>query len=90
MAPRTSSRTSSICSSETMASVASQQSQHQYLTPGRASFITSWTSSIERSPQPHSASDADAMSREAAIEAYRQLKVVLFSKAASSTYSRSG
>ncbi|KAF1363415.1 hypothetical protein EJ07DRAFT_72221, partial [Lizonia empirigonia] len=72
---RSSSRTSSICSSDTMASLASQQSQHPYLTPGRASSITSWTSSIERSTQAPSASDADAMSREAAIEAYRQLKV---------------
>ncbi|KAF1925037.1 uncharacterized protein M421DRAFT_424257 [Didymella exigua CBS 183.55] len=93
MAPRTlsrpSSRTSSICSSDTMASVSSQQSQHPYLTPGRASTITSWTSSIERNPQRRSASNEDAMSRQAAIEAYLQLKVALFSKVASSTYTRS-
>lgn len=90
MAPRTSSRTSSICSSDTMTSVSSQQSQHPYLTPGRASTITSWTSSIERSPQSQSASNEDAVSRQAAIEAYLHLKAALFSKAASSTHTRSG
>lgn len=90
MVPRTSSRTSSICSLDTMASVSSQQPQHPFLTPGRASTITSWTSSIERSPQPQPASDEDVMSREAAIQAYLELKAALFSKAASSTRTRSG
>lgn len=68
-----------------MASVASQPSQHPYLTPGRAFSITSWTSSIERSHQPQAATEDDSVSREAAIEAYRQLKAALFSRASVST-----
>ncbi|KAJ4986552.1 hypothetical protein SVAN01_07988 [Stagonosporopsis vannaccii] len=88
MAPRSSSRTLSVCSSDTMASVASQQAQHPYLTPGRASTITSWTSSIERSYELPTTSEADNVSREAAIEAYRQLKAALFTKVTASTASR--
>ncbi|KZM19137.1 uncharacterized protein EKO05_0010223 [Ascochyta rabiei] len=74
-----------------MASMASQQSYHPYLSQGRASTITSWTLSIQRSPQQPFTSDADTMSCEAAIEAYRQLKVALFSKAAASlSYPQTG
>jgi hypothetical protein len=88
MSLRSSTRTLSTCSTDTMASVASQQSQHPYLDPGRASTITLWTSSIERSHQPQGASKNDDKSREAAIEAYRQLKAALFSKAGVTTSSR--
>ncbi|KAF2788077.1 hypothetical protein K505DRAFT_256327 [Melanomma pulvis-pyrius CBS 109.77] len=54
---------------------------HPFLAPGRASSITSWATSLpERSSRPSTASEIDGMSRDAAFEAYRQLKLALFSK----------
>ncbi|KAF2705773.1 hypothetical protein K504DRAFT_83489 [Pleomassaria siparia CBS 279.74] len=54
---------------------------HPYLAPGRASYISSWATSLpERSTQPHTASEADQISRDAAFEAYRQLKLAMFSR----------
>ncbi|KAF2245883.1 hypothetical protein BU26DRAFT_507557 [Trematosphaeria pertusa] len=62
----------------------SPSSMHPFLPPSRASTITSWTSSLpERGSRCHPSSDRDALSRDAAIEAYRQLKLALFSKARS-------
>lgn len=73
---------STSSSSDTMASVTLRGPQHPFLTPGRASTISSWTTSLPgQNTQPHSESVADAQSREAAVEAYRQLKLALFSKA---------
>ncbi|KAF1829236.1 hypothetical protein BDW02DRAFT_574175 [Decorospora gaudefroyi] len=80
------SHTSSNSSSSSMASVATQQSTHRYLTPSHASTISSWTSSLpERNSSSFSEPELDARSHEAAIEAYRQLKMSLFSKANSNT-----
>lgn len=78
----TGSQPSSAPSPRIMASVATHQSSHPFLTPAHASNISTWASSLPRhqsysSPQ----SESEAQSREAAIEAYRQLKAALFSKA---------
>jgi hypothetical protein len=80
---------SSTSSSATAASLASHQSSHPYLTPGRASTISTWQLSLpERQAQPHMSSDAEAESRKAAVEAYQQLKLSLFSRAKTPTPSR--
>ncbi|KAF2191784.1 hypothetical protein K469DRAFT_718800 [Zopfia rhizophila CBS 207.26] len=57
-------------------------SAHPFLTPGQASTITSWATTLpERGTRPCTTSEVEAMSRDAAIEAYRKLKLALFSKA---------
>ncbi|KAF2465178.1 uncharacterized protein BDR25DRAFT_360806 [Lindgomyces ingoldianus] len=57
-------------------------SPHPFLPPSRVSTISSWTSTLpERGSRPRSTSEADPTSRDAAIEAYRKLKLALFSKA---------
>jgi hypothetical protein len=57
-------------------------SQHPFLTPTRAGNVSSWTLSIPgRGSYPSANSGPDDQSREAAIEAYRQLKAAIFSKA---------
>ena len=54
---------------------------HPYLEPSRASSITSWANSLPtRNLLPPNKSEVEEMSREAAFEAYRQLKLALFSK----------
>ncbi|KAF9737296.1 hypothetical protein PMIN01_05075 [Paraphaeosphaeria minitans] len=54
---------------------------HPYLSPDRASTIASWTSSIpSRSPGPRTLTDDEMARREAAFEAYRQMKLAMFSK----------
>jgi len=65
-----------------MASVASQKSQHPFLTPGRASNISSWTSTLpNRRFVAHVDTQTEAETPEATIEAYRRLKTALFSRA---------
>jgi hypothetical protein len=59
----------------------STQPSHPYLSPGQASTIASWTSSIpNRNLGPRILSNDEAAQREAAFEAYRQLKLAMFSK----------
>ncbi|KAH7348997.1 hypothetical protein BKA66DRAFT_432029 [Pyrenochaeta sp. MPI-SDFR-AT-0127] len=94
MAPRstcsTASHTSSR-SSDPMDSGSTHQPQHAFLTPSRASTISSWTSSLpERSPNSQTNIQADVEAREAAIEAYQQLKLALFSKTRASNTGRRG
>ncbi|KAF2826621.1 hypothetical protein CC86DRAFT_369837 [Ophiobolus disseminans] len=68
-----------------MTSVEARQSSHPYLTPNRASTISTWQSSLpERKLQFSMTSEADAESRKAAVEAYQQLKLSLFSRAGTS------
>jgi hypothetical protein len=58
-----------------------QLAKHPFLPPARASTISSWRSTIpERISRSHTAPGVDSMSRDAAIEAYQQLKLALFSK----------
>ncbi|KAH8732025.1 hypothetical protein GQ44DRAFT_698371 [Phaeosphaeriaceae sp. PMI808] len=76
------SQTSSHSSSTTMTSIATHQPSHPYLTSGRASTISTWQSSVSaRRSQPKYAPEADVGSQKAAIEAYQQLKLALFSRA---------
>ncbi|KAF1942305.1 hypothetical protein EJ02DRAFT_175634 [Clathrospora elynae] len=86
------SHTSSSSSSTSMASAtATHQLAHPFLTPGRASTISSWTSSLPgRNSSSPSSSKLDAQSREAAIEAYQQLKMAMFSKAGTSNIPSTG
>ncbi|KAF2652620.1 hypothetical protein K491DRAFT_42971 [Lophiostoma macrostomum CBS 122681] len=52
--------------------------EHPFLPLARASTISSWRSSIpERISRSNTASDAEGMSRDAAIEAYQQLKLAI-------------
>ncbi|KAF1964301.1 hypothetical protein BU23DRAFT_562057 [Bimuria novae-zelandiae CBS 107.79] len=68
------------------ASMPSPHLQHPYLSYGQATTIASWTSSIpSRSPELQPLADEDAAKREAAIEAYRQLKLAMFSKSTGSS-----
>jgi hypothetical protein len=77
---------SSTSSSATTASPPSRQLSHPYLTPGRAFTISSWQSSLpERRTQSPMSSEAEAESRKAAVEAYQQLKLSLFSRAKTPT-----
>jgi len=63
---------------------------HPYLSPGQASTIAMWTSSLpDRGAQSQRfLSENESASREAAIEAYRQLKLTLFSRPTGSTKQR--
>jgi hypothetical protein len=82
------SRASSNSSSTTMTSVAAQAASHPHLTPGRASSISIWQESLAgRREQPSMSSDAENESRRAAVEAYQQLKMSLFTRAGASTKS---
>ncbi|EMD67203.1 hypothetical protein COCSADRAFT_34060 [Bipolaris sorokiniana ND90Pr] len=73
-----------------MAPVSLHPSSHPFLTPTRASDISSWTLSVpERSSSSSTESITDAQSRQAAIEAYRQMKAALFSRSLHSNLSRS-
>ncbi|KAF1847845.1 uncharacterized protein K460DRAFT_363866 [Cucurbitaria berberidis CBS 394.84] len=82
--------TTSVPSSTSMASVSVCQSTHPFLTPGRASSIASWTSSLpERSCRSTTSSEADLRSRDT-IEAYRQLKMAIFSKAGTANAPKPG
>jgi hypothetical protein len=54
---------------------------HPFLPPSRASTISSWTSSIPDRPHHQTDPDKETMSKNAAIEAYRQLKLAIFFKA---------
>jgi hypothetical protein len=59
----------------------STQPSHPYLSSDQASTIASWTSSISnRNPGPRTLNNDEAAQREAAFEAYRQLKLAMFSK----------
>ncbi|EUC29546.1 hypothetical protein COCCADRAFT_106252 [Bipolaris zeicola 26-R-13] len=73
-----------------MAPASLHQSSHPFLTPARASDISSWTRSVpERSSSSSTESITDAQSRQAAIEAYRQMKAALFSRSLHPNLSRS-
>lgn len=75
------SEASSISSSATMTQAA-PQSSHPYLTPGRASTISTWQSRLcERQSQSQISSEAEEESRRAAVEAYQQMRMALFAKA---------
>ncbi|KAF2845135.1 hypothetical protein T440DRAFT_472875 [Plenodomus tracheiphilus IPT5] len=65
-----------------MATVASHTSSHPFLTPGQASTISSWTSSLpERSSDSQHQCQSELKTPEATVEAYRQFKLAMFSKA---------
>ncbi|KAH7067945.1 hypothetical protein FB567DRAFT_253500 [Paraphoma chrysanthemicola] len=82
------SQTASISSSTSMTPAPSRQSPHPYLTPGRASTISTWQSTLsERNSQAHISSKGEEESRRAAFEAYQQLRMSLFSRAATTTTS---
>ncbi|EUC41039.1 hypothetical protein COCMIDRAFT_107209 [Bipolaris oryzae ATCC 44560] len=72
-----------------MAPVSLHQSSHPFLTPTRASDISSWTLSVPERSSNSSTQSTDAQSRQAAIEAYRQMKAALFSRSLHSNLSRS-
>ncbi|PSN74312.1 hypothetical protein BS50DRAFT_581138 [Corynespora cassiicola Philippines] len=64
---------------------------HPFLPPSRASTITSWTISVpERRSRMVLGSENEQRSRDATIEAYRQLKLALFSKAQTPPHPPSG
>ncbi|EOA84259.1 uncharacterized protein SETTUDRAFT_164479 [Exserohilum turcica Et28A] len=72
-----------------MAPVSLQQSSHLFLSPTRASDISIWTMSVpKRNATSSVESSAEARSREAAIEAYCQMKAALFSRSTNSNPSR--
>ncbi|RMZ68203.1 hypothetical protein GMOD_00004411 [Pyrenophora seminiperda CCB06] len=72
-----------------MAPVSMHQSPHPFLTPTRASAISTWTSSLpERNSCSPTEPEPESLSREAAIEAYRQFKAALFARATSSNTPR--
>ena len=78
-----------IYGKSSMAPISMHQSPHPFLTPKRASDISIWTSSLPgRNSYRPTESDPDSRSREAAIEAYRQLKATLFARATSSNTPR--
>jgi hypothetical protein len=80
---RSSASQASTSSSATMTSVATHTSTHPYLTPGRASTISSWQLSLpERHSQSHTSSEAEEASRQATVEAYQQLKMSAKAKSA--------
>lgn len=80
---------SSSKSSRDTAPMVSPQLSHPYLSSGQASTIASWTSSLpNRSSGSRSLSDEDTAKREAAIEAYRQLKLAMFSKSGGASPSK--
>ncbi|EAT81516.1 hypothetical protein SNOG_11017 [Parastagonospora nodorum SN15] len=73
---RSSASQTSTSSSATMTSIATQPSSHPFLTPGRASTISSWQLSLpERQSHSQTSLDAQAASRQAAVDAYQQLKI---------------
>ncbi|KAF2685212.1 hypothetical protein K458DRAFT_21533 [Lentithecium fluviatile CBS 122367] len=78
-----SSSTKSTSSREMLSRPSSPLSSHPFLSPNRASTISSWTLSLpERESRP---CDDEALSRDTAIEAYRQLKLALFSRSQTSS-----
>lgn len=82
------SQSSSTSSSTTMMSVTAHQASHPHLTPGRASSISTWQESLAgRRQQSTISSEAENESRRAAVDAYQQLKMSLFTRAGASTKS---
>ncbi|KAH9859326.1 hypothetical protein IAQ61_011107 [Plenodomus lingam] len=87
----TTSQSSSTSSSDQMATFTSFTSPHPFLTPGRASTISSWTSTLpERSSGAHQQCQSESKTPEATVEAYRLLKLALFSKAMATKRQGSG
>jgi hypothetical protein len=83
------SQASSAFSSTTMTTTANRHPPHPYLTPGRASTISTWQSTLfERKSQPHLLSKDEEESHRAAVQAYQELRLSLFSRAATPAMSR--